>query len=258
MYPRQGFASPESQDSHNRDLAIGRTAALKHYIGQLYAMPDNVIDTDFEPEDWAGLRRAVVNSNIDNREAILELIDSNMEPDAKEAQIKRQFPEQYKFMLQNYYPALRHTDYRITCEVKRFDDLDKIREVMRTRPSRLSLREFYLLGNAAVPGSDEFNDIYETAVRMYPQSEVANINAANAALQRHDYETAQRYLDRAGSSAEATYARGALAFLQGDYDTAERLMKEAESIAASQSTIDEIKRIRSSVAKYKQSNVILD
>ena len=148
-------------------------------------------------------------------------------------------------MLQEYYPALRHTDYRITYEVKRFDDVDKIREVMRTKPGHLSLREFYILGNAAEPGSEEFNVVYETAVRMYPDNAVANINAANAALQRKDFVSAERYLDRAGDSQEAIYARGALAFLKEEYDKAEQLMKEASSIPASKSTLNEIAKIRS-------------
>lgn len=241
----KGFASPESPYKHNTDLAIGRTEALKHYVGQLYKFPEDIITTDYEPEDWEGLRRAVERSNIDNKEGILALIDSDMAPDAKEDKIKRTYPREYKFMLDNFYPPLRHTNYRITYEINRFDDLNKIRSVMRTRPSRLSLREFFLLGNAAEPGSQEFNDVYETAVRMYPDNEVANINAANAALQRKDYQTAEFYLSRAGNSPEAIYARASLAFILGDYDRAERLMKEASAIEESQSTLNEIDRIRS-------------
>lgn len=241
----KGFASPESPYKHNTDLAIGRTEALKHYVGQLYKFPADIITTDYEPEDWEGLRRAVERSNIDNKEGILAIIDSDMAPDAKEDKIKQTYPREYKFMLDNFYPALRHTNYRITYEINRFDDLNKIREVMRTRPSRLSLREFFLLGNAAEPGSQEFNDVYETAVRMYPDNEVANINAANAALQRKDYQTAALYLSRAGNSPEAIYARASLAFLLGDYDKAEQLMKEASDIEESQSTLNEIDRIRS-------------
>lgn len=242
----KGYASPESPYSHNRQLAIGRTSALKKYIGQLYKFPDNIMTTDFEPEDWEGLRKAVANSNIDHKDEILKIIGSTMEPDAKEAKIKRTFPTEYRFMLQNFYPALRHTDYRITYEIKRFDDLGKIREVMRSKPNRLSLREFFLLGNAADPGSEEFNDVYETAVRMYPGDPTANINAANAALQRKDFATAAKYLEKAGDSPEAIYARGSLAFLQGNYDLAEQLMKEAlPSIPATQSTLDEIALIHS-------------
>lgn len=242
----KGYASPESPYSHNKQLATGRTAALKKHIGQLYKFPDDIMSTDFEPEDWEGLRKAVANSNIDHKDEILEIIGSKMEPDAKEAKIKRTFPAEYRFMLQNFYPALRHTDYRITYEIKHFDDLGKIREVMGTKPNRLSLREFFLLGNAVEPGSEEFNDVYETAVRMYPDDPTANINAANAALQRKDFMTAAKYLEKAGDSPEAVYARGSLAFLQGNYDLAERLMTEAlSSIPAAQSTLDEISLIRS-------------
>ena len=55
----KGFASPESPYKHNTELAIGRTAALKKHIGQLYHFADSIIQTDYEPEDWAGLRRYV-------------------------------------------------------------------------------------------------------------------------------------------------------------------------------------------------------
>lgn len=81
----KGYASPESPYKHNTQLAIGRTTALKKHIGLLYNFADNIIQTDYEPEDWAGLRRHVEQSKIDHRTEILALIDSDMEPDAKEA-----------------------------------------------------------------------------------------------------------------------------------------------------------------------------
>ncbi len=242
----KGFASPESPYSHNTDLAIGRTAALKKHIGQLYNFRDDLISTDYEPEDWEGLRRFVENSNIDHKAEILEMINSDMEPDAKEALIKKTFPQEYKFMLDNFYPALRHTEYRITYEVKRFDDLDKIRQVMRTKPNRLTLREFYLLGNSVAPGSDEFNDVYETAARIYPDDPIANLNAANAAIQRKDFDSAEKYLSRAGESDEVTYAKGALAFSRGDYSTAEDYMKQLPQLPKAVNTLKEIDRIRES------------
>ena len=226
----KGFASPESPYKHNTELAIGRTAALKKHIGQLYHFADSIIQTDYEPEDWAGLRRYVEQSNINYRAEILALIDSNMEPDAKEAKIKRTYPDEYRFMLQNFYPALRHTDYRIDYNIRKFNKVEEIKRIMAEQPQKLSLNEFYLVAGKYEPGTDEFTDVFETAVRMFPNDEIANLNAANAAIRRDDFATARRYLDKAGDSAEAVYARGALAIREKDYDTARRYLGKAKEM----------------------------
>jgi len=230
----KGYASPESPYAHNRELAIGRTEALKKYIRQLYSFNDSVIATDYEPEDWAGLRRYVEQSNIDHRQEILAIIDSDREPDAKEWKIKSAYPEEYRFLLQNCYPSLRHTDYRIAYTIRSYNDVDEIERIMHTRPQNLSLNEFNLVAQEYEPGSDEFTEVYETAVRMYPADESANLNAANAAMRRGDNVQAERYLAKAGDSPEAVYARGALAIRTGDYDTARRYLEQARRMGVKQ------------------------
>ena len=238
----KGYASPESPYEHNTELAIGRTAALKKHIGQLYRFADNIIQTDYEPEDWEGLRRYVEQSNIDHREEILAMIDSDLEPDAKETKIKRTYPEEYRFMLQHFYPALRHTDYRIAYVIRSYSDPEEIARVMCEQPQKLSLNEFYLVAGKYEPGTDEFTDVFQTAVRMFPNDEVANLNAASAAIRRDDFETARRYLEKAGDSAEAVYARGALAVREGDCETARRHLNRAKEMGLERAaaTLDEM------------------
>lgn len=240
----KGYASPESPYSHNRDLAIGRTAALKKHIGQLYNFEDGIIATDYEPEDWAGLRRYVDKSNLEHRTEILDIIDSNMGPDAKEAKIKRAYPSEYRFLLQNCYPALRHTDYRISYIIRNFSDVEEIKRIMRERPQKLSMNEFYLVAGELEPGTEEFTEVFETAVRMFPADETANLNAANAAMRHGDNTGARRYLDKAGNSPEAIYARGALAIREKDYDTARKYLEEAKARGLKQAevTLDELER----------------
>ncbi len=230
----KGYASPESPYAHNRELAIGRTEALKKYIRQLYSFSDNVIVTDYEPEDWAGLRRYVERSNIGHRQEILALIDSAREPDAKEWILKKTYPEEYRFLLRECYPSLRHTDYRIAYTIRGYSDVEEIERIMRTRPQNLSLNEFNLVAQKYEPGSDEFTEVYETAVRMYPDDETANLNAANAAMRRGDNAEAERYLAKAGDSPEAVYARGALAIRNEDYDTARRYLQQAKRLGVEQ------------------------
>lgn len=230
----KGYASPESPYAHNRKLAIGRTEALEAYIQQLYKFEEGVITTDYEPEDWVGLRRYVEQSNIGHRTEILALIDSDLDPDVKEAKIKQAYPEEYRFLLQNCYPALRHTDYRIAYHIRSYSDVEEIRRVMQTQPQKLSLNEFYLVAQEYEPGTDEFSEVFETAVRLYPTDETANLNAANAAMRRGDNVGAGRYLDRAGSSPEAIYARGALAIRLKDYEAARRYLGEAKALGLEQ------------------------
>ena len=223
----KGYASPESPYSHNADLAKGRTEAVKNHIRKMYDFDDALIITDYEPEDWEGLRKAVVASVLEHKSEILELIDGDLEPDAKEWKIKNTYPSEYRYMLNNFYPALRHTDYRVSYVIRSYSDPKEILEVLAKAPQNLSQTEFYIAAAQYEPGSDEFTEVFETAVRMYPDDEIANLNAANAAMRRGDNAGAERYLRKAGSSPEAVYARGALAIRTGDLGTARKLLSEA-------------------------------
>lgn len=239
----KGYASPESPYKHNTDLAVGRTAALKDHVRQLFSFDDSIFQTDYEPENWQGLRDYVEKSNIDHRDEILAMIDSDMDPDAKEAKIKKTFPKEYKFLLQNCYPYLRRTDYRIEYSIRVFYDVEEIKRVMATQPNKLSQNEFYLVAQSYEPGSPEFTEVFETAVRMFPDDEIANLNAASAAIRRDDFAAARRYLAKAGNSPEALYARGALAVREKDYPTAISFFRQAEDMGLKEAadTLKELK-----------------
>lgn len=115
------------------------------------------------------------------------------------------------------YPPLRHTEYKIKYKVRRFLDPEEIRRVMKTEPAKLTLNDFNLAAEGYEPGSPEFNEVYDIMVRIHPDSEIANLNAANAALQSGNLPAAEKYLAKAGSSPEAEYSRGLLKLMQEDY-----------------------------------------
>ena len=223
----KGYASPESPYSNNERLAKGRTQTLKEYVQRQYNFPESIISTDYEPEDWAGLERAVENSDLQNRDAILALIRSNMEPDAKEWKIKKTYPADYSWLLKNIYPGLRHSDYAVKYEVRAYTDVEEIKRLIKTQPQKLSLNEMYLAAQEMETGSEEYNETFDIAVRMFPDDEVANLNAANIAMSRGSLKSAERYLQKAGDSPQAIYARATLAALNKDFDTAGKMFKEA-------------------------------
>lgn len=239
----KGYASPESPYSNNERLAKGRTKALKEYVENLYNFDDNFIKTDYEPEDWAGLERYVANSNLKHKEDILATIRSDREPDNKEWWIRSNWNEDYNFLLNNCYPALRRSDYVIEYTVRHYTSPSEIEEIMNTSPQKLSLDEFYILAQTYDEGSEELDELFEIAVRMYPNDEIANLNAANSAMSKGDFARALNYLDKAGDRPEVVYARGALEVLREDYAAAMPYLERAKElgIEEAQPTIDGIK-----------------
>lgn len=214
----KGFASPESPYKNNARLAEGRTEALKRYVEGLYNFDSGLIATSFEPEDWKGLENYVASSDIANRDAILSIIRSEEEPDRKEWMIKSSYPTEYRDLLDNCYPALRHSDYTVHYTVRKYSDTKEIESVMNSAPQKLSLDEFYLLAQTYEPGSAKLDELWEIAVRMYPNDEIANFNAANSAMNKRDFERAERYLNKAGNRPEVEYSRGCIEVLKEQYE----------------------------------------
>jgi len=231
----KGYASPEGTWNNNLRLAKGRTEALAGYVNSLYNFPAGIVATSWEAEDWEGVRRFLTdNPAFADRDAILAIVDSPMEPDARNERIKREYPVAYRYMLENVYPPLRHSDYRVEYVVRSYTTPEEIAEVFRTRPGNLSLQELFVLAASLPEGSDEYADVFETAVRLFPTSETAALNAAVAGMKRGDYAGAARHLEHAGNSPEAIYARGLLNAHIGDYAKAKELLMEADSLGMAQ------------------------
>ena len=113
------------------------------------------------------------------------------------------------------------------------------RDLLHTRPQNLSLNEMYLVANLYEPGSAEFRDVFEIAVRMFPTDPAANLNAAAAALARRDTATAGVYLDRiAEQTPEVLNARGVLYMLQGNYAQAEEALTKAAEAGSPEARIN--------------------
>lgn len=117
---------------------------------------------------------------------------------------------------------------------------------MLRNPRQVSLNEMFLVAQTLEPGSREFNDVMEIAVRTYPDDTTANLNAACAALNAQQWDKAAGYLDKAGDTPEAIHARGVLAMNLGELDKAEKYLTEARElgIAAANENLNVLARLR--------------
>lgn len=245
----KGYASPEGPYSNNVRLATGRTETLRRYVRDLYSFPDKTITSSYEPEDWEGLRAYVKDSTsiyLRNRAGLLDIIDSALAPDDKDHALKREYPSDYATLLKEVYPWLRHSDYTVTYSLKTYTTLEEIRRVYAADPTRLRNVDFYTLAQSYPEGSDEYCDVFATAVEVYPDDPMINLNAANIELRKGELDKAQSHLLKAGNTPQANYARGILAAKRADYrEAAERFgIARDGGIAEAAECIEKVNAIR--------------
>ena len=229
----KGYASPEGRYAANVRLSEGRTDALKDYLMSEYGFEASLFRTNAGAENWAGLRKYVAQSGLADKEAILAIIDSEEEPDAKEQRIRREHAASYRTLLQDCYPALRRTDYTVDYVIRGFN-VEEAKEVIKTRPQNLSLQEMFAVAQTYQPGSEEFNHVFDVAVRLYPADPIANLNAANALLEQGAAEQALKFLQKAGDTPQADNARGVALIMLERYEEAEAYLKRAAAAGISE------------------------
>lgn len=107
-------ASPEGSYAANNILARARAEALKRYLVRRYGRSiDTMLTVRWVAEDWQGLTNRIrTDREIGNRDAILELIVEEKNPDRREQAIRQRFPKEYAYIRSVIYPQLRAVNFR--------------------------------------------------------------------------------------------------------------------------------------------------
>lgn len=217
----EGFASPEGPLKLNEQLSQSRAEALKNYLLTHEQIPAKLYRVSFGGENWDGLVKALEKSTLKDKDTFLSIIKNTSDINRRKEEIKRVGGgAPYRTMLQELYPALRKVNCRIDYTIANFK-VDEGKEVIKTQPQFLSLNEMYLMANTYPKGSNDFINVFDIAVRMYPDDEVANLNAAAVALSKKDLPGARKYLDKANKqTAEYTNNNGIYYLLIGNPEQA--------------------------------------
>lgn len=229
-----GYASPEGDYNHNAWLAENRTKAVANYVKALYPIRNSLFSQHSTPEDWDGLKKFVTDSNIAYRNEILYIIaDPVMTPDQKDAMIKNNYPETYEYMLKNWYPQLRRTDYTISYEVRPFSPEEALK-IMKVSPKQVSLFEMFAAAQSLGVNTPGYNEVIEIAVNTYPEEPVALYNAAVVAINRGEYDKARKYLAQLPQDAETLNLLGMVEINTGNYAKARTYLKKAVEMGSTQ------------------------
>ena len=107
-------SSPEGAYAFNDRLSQGRAAALKRYLVRRYGRSiDTMLTVRWVAEDWQELTNRIrTDREVVSRDAILELIVAEKNPDRREQAIRQRFPEEYAYIRSVIYPQLRAVNFR--------------------------------------------------------------------------------------------------------------------------------------------------
>ena len=113
-------SSPEGAYAFNDRLSQGRAAALKRYLVRRYGRSiDTMLTVRWVAEDWQELTNRIrTDREIVSRDAILELIVAEKNPDRREQAIRQRFPKEYAYIRSVIYPQLRAVNFRYSLRRK--------------------------------------------------------------------------------------------------------------------------------------------
>lgn len=226
-----GFASPEGTLSHNEQLSKKRAEALKEYLVARKKVPAGQYKVTFGGENWDGLVTALQASGLTGKQTLLDIIEHT--PDLalrKQKLMRAEGGVSYRTLLKDIYPGLRKVNCLIEYTVNPFN-VDQAKAAIVTNPKHLSLNEMYLVANSYSKGSREFTDVFDAAVRMFPNDPTANLNAAAAELSQKRTDTALKYLEKAdGQTPEYLNNLGVYHFQKGDISKAIPLFQQSAQL----------------------------
>ncbi len=218
------YASPDGDFTLNDNLATGRgDNATKFVKGELKkAKLNGFVDNNYTAEDWEGFKELVSKSDLPDKELILRVLSMYDDPAEREAQIKN-ISSVYKELADEILPKLRRA--RITLNYQLIGRSDsEIKEQYEADPKELSIEEI-LYSSMLTDDQKKVEEIFNTAIKIYPADHRAYNNLGVMAYNRGDYSTAANYFAKAGnadnSAPEVKINLGYLALMQGNTAEAE-------------------------------------
>ena len=197
------YASPDGDFDLNDNLATGRGDNAAKFVKKELkkAKLNGYVDNDYTAEDWEGFKELVSKSNLPDKELILRVLSMYNDPEEREAQIKN-ISSVYKELADDILPKLRRA--RITLNYQLIGRSDtQIKEQYKTDPRVLSIEEI-LYSSMLTEDIKEIEEIFNTAIKLYPADHRAYNNLGVLAYNRGDYNTAASYFAKAGNADNAS------------------------------------------------------
>ncbi len=159
----QGYASPDGPESFNDQLSKARSEAAKGALNELLESYGVEIDAAAYGEDWDGFKELVENSNIEDKNIILQVLNLNESSAKREAEIKN-LSEIFGELKTEILPELRRAKLTNEIEVVGKSDAEMLALVNEGRIVELEAEEaLYICDNLSVTDEQEMDLMFYAA-----------------------------------------------------------------------------------------------
>ena len=228
------YASPEGGVAFNTRLAQQREENTRSYM-ERQLNRDRITEfgeltAQFTPQDWEGFQRLVAQSNIQDKDLILNVLSMYSDPEQREREI-RNLSDVFEQLAEQILPQLRYS--RITASIDVIGKSDaEIMRLLESNPSQLNVEE--ILYAATLTNDNERKlAIYDKAARLFPNDYRTFNNLGMAQYVAGDYSAAQANFSRAasmGNHPEPQMTLGLLEMLNGNYNKANQYFGSAAGV----------------------------
>ena len=228
------YASPEGGVAFNTRLAQQREENTRSYM-ERQLNRDRITEfgeltAQFTPQDWEGFQRLVAQSNIQDKDLILNVLSMYSDPEQREREI-RNLSDVFEQLAEQILPQLRYS--RITASIDVIGKSDaEIMRLLESNPSQLNVEE--ILYAATLTNDNERKlAIYDKAARLFPNDYRTFNNLGMAQYVAGDYSAAQANFSRAasmGNHPEPQMNLGLIEMLNGNYNKANQHFGSAAGV----------------------------
>jgi len=222
-----GYGSPQGNYRKNEKNASMRALALKDYLRANYVVNKVPLEVNWVAEDWDSIRTLVDRSDMPLRQAVADIINTiDLTKGRERMLINLGDGSPYRYLVGRIFPSVKRVEYSINYTQHRLDTAEG-RRLFEMGSRSLKLSEFFAVAMSYPKGSNEYNDAFDLAARLFPDSPEAAINAASVALSKRDVKKARTYLEKYATLPLAYNNMGILYLLEGNRDKAEVYLQMA-------------------------------
>ena len=222
-----GYASPEGGYELNDRLANSREANTEKYIrGKVNGNQTRYISST-TAEDWNGFRAELENSDIQDKDLVIRVLEMYSDPEEREQQI-RNLAQVYSDLAKDILPKLRRSRIVVTTAVTGKSDEQLLQEA-KENPESLSVEELLYAASVA-PTKEEQIALYKKTAELHNDYRAYN-NLGMIAYEQNKLDEAEKYfakaLGLAPNNPDVNYNAGLCDLAKGDVAKAEQHLGKA-------------------------------